>query len=83
MPPKSKPDHEQAMNFARKRHHKDVDVRNLARAYVEAVKELQRLAGVFDDMERRIASIDTGPLDITAYLGGPVRKKRKKGKRRT
>lgn len=73
-----KPDHEAAMNLASKRHHRDPAIRNLARAYVEAVRELRRLDQLLGDMGQRIARVDTGPVSVSAYLDRPRPSKRRR-----
>jgi hypothetical protein len=79
------PDHVKAANLAVaiiKREPVGSPERNLARCYLQAVKAVKDLDGTLAGIQRRIASIDTGPIDISAYLSlrdpRPSRRKRAK-----
>lgn len=64
------PDHKAAASFAAKAiEDENLDVRNLARAYVEAVLELKSLSDLLDKLGSSLGRAkNAGPVSIADYL---------------
>lgn len=84
-PPKLRPDHEAASNFAETViFDENQDISNLARAYFESVLALRDSDAALEQISKRLNEIGRGVVSVGAFLGHADKflGQRKKGRKK-